>query len=232
VSPALRTARSAALAVIALLVVVATVASFGESYRGLLLWSEHHGLHGIWAAAFPLQVDVFLGVGETALFIAMTDRWSRRDRAGAWLVTIAGLAVSVAGNVGHAGAADWTSRATAAIPPLAAAAALAVGLGVVKRVVAGMPSPEPSPRPAAQPVPVVESGNRQPRQHRQAGKGKRTRQQTTMTPAEQDAAVMGILQRAPATSKAELARALNLSERTVSRAIERITTPAQPPELP
>lgn len=30
----------------------------------------------------------------------------------------------------------WTSRATAAVPPLAAAAALAVGLGVLKRVVA------------------------------------------------------------------------------------------------
>jgi len=35
-----------------------------------------------------------------------------------------GLAVSVADNVGHVAGHDWTSRGTAAIPPLAGAAAL------------------------------------------------------------------------------------------------------------
>jgi hypothetical protein len=50
-------------------------------------------------------------------------------------VTLAGLAVSVAGNVGHVTGHSIADRATAAVPPLAAAAALAVGLGVLKRVV-------------------------------------------------------------------------------------------------
>jgi len=132
----LRGPRLAALAAIASLVAVASGAAFAESYRGLYEWAGRHGLSGFWQAAFPLQVDVFIAVGELALFVALIDCWRRRDRAGAWLVTIAGLAVSVAGNVGHIAAHRVTDRATAAVPPLAAAAALAVGLGVLKRVVA------------------------------------------------------------------------------------------------
>jgi hypothetical protein len=41
----------------------------------------------------------------------------------------------VAGNIGHVTSHAVTARGTAAIPPLAAAASLAVGLGVLKRVV-------------------------------------------------------------------------------------------------
>ena len=58
-------------------------------------------------------------------------------RTAAWSVTLTGLAVSVAGNVGHVTGHSLAVRATAAVPPLAAAAALAVGLGVLKRVVEG-----------------------------------------------------------------------------------------------
>lgn len=82
---------------------------------------------------WPAQAATFIAVGELALFLALADRWPRRSRAGA--VTLAGLGVSVAGNVGYAAGHSLTSRATAAMPPLAAAA-LAVGLGVLKRVVA------------------------------------------------------------------------------------------------
>jgi hypothetical protein len=128
--------RKAALVAIGLLVATASLVSFAESYRGLYLWASHHGLHGVWAAAWPLQVDVFIAVGELALFIAMVDRWPVRSRFFAWVVVSLGLAASVAGNVGHAEAADLASRMTAAVPPLAAAAALMVGLGVLKRVVA------------------------------------------------------------------------------------------------
>jgi Protein of unknown function (DUF2637) len=128
--------RKAALAAITVLVAAATSASFAESYRALYEWAARHGLHGVWAVAWPLQVDVFIGVGELALFVGLADQWRRRDRLAAWTVTLLGLAVSVAGNVGHVSAAGWTSRLTAAVPPLAAAAALAVGLGVLKRVVA------------------------------------------------------------------------------------------------
>jgi hypothetical protein len=132
----LRTPRSVALALIAVLVGAASLTSFAESYRALYLWAAHHGLHGPWAAIWPLQVDVFIAVGELALFVALADSWPPRSRTAAWAVTLAGLAVSVAGNIGHVGHASLATRGTAAIPPLAAACALAVGLGVLKRVVA------------------------------------------------------------------------------------------------
>ena len=135
--------RKAALAAITLLVAAASFTSFAESYRALLDWAAQHGLHGIWAMAWPLQVDTFIAVGELALFVALADSWSVRSRAAAWTVTVLGLAVSVAGNICHVAAHDWASRATAAVPPLAAAAALAVGLGVLKRVVAARAKPEP-----------------------------------------------------------------------------------------
>jgi hypothetical protein len=130
----LRIPRAAALWAVAALVVASAGVSFAESYRGLYLWAQRHDLHGAWAAIWPLQVDVFIAVGEVSLFIALVDGWRTRRRLAAWLVTGIGLAVSVAGNVGHITSPAFTNRATAAIPPLAAAAALAVGLGVLKRV--------------------------------------------------------------------------------------------------
>lgn len=131
----LRVPRMAALIAISVLVAGASLVSFAESYRGLYLWAHKHGLHGVWAACWPLQVDVFIAVGELALFVALADNWPKRSRISAWFVTLLGLAVSVAGNVGHVVTHTFDVRATAAVPPLAAAAALAVGLGVLKRVV-------------------------------------------------------------------------------------------------
>jgi hypothetical protein len=131
----LRVPRGVALALIATLVAAASLVSFAESYRGLYLWAQRHGLSGFWAAIWPLQVDVFIAVGELALFVALVDRWAPRSRTAAWAVTLTGLAVSVAGNVGHVTGHSLAVRATAAVPPVAAASALAVGLGVLKRVV-------------------------------------------------------------------------------------------------
>jgi hypothetical protein len=131
----LRVPRGIALALIAALVAVASLVSFAESYRGLYLWAHRHGLSGLWAAIWPLQVDVFIAVGELALFVALVDRWAPRSRTAAWAVALTGLAVSVAGNVGHVTGHSLAVRATAAVPPVAAASALAVGLGVLKRVV-------------------------------------------------------------------------------------------------
>jgi len=130
-----RVPRLFALAAIAALVASASLVSFAESYRGLYLWAHHHGLAGLWTALWPVQVDAFIAVGELALFVALVDQWRARQRAAAWLVTAAGLAVSVVGNIGHVAGHSLTVRATAAVPPLAAASALAVGLGVLKRVV-------------------------------------------------------------------------------------------------
>jgi hypothetical protein len=135
VTGVLRVPRRAALAAIAVLVATASVVSFAESYRGLYAWAHEHGLAGPWAVIWPLQVDVFIAVGELALFVALVDAWAARSRVAAWAVTGCGLAVSVAGNVGHVAGHSPADRLTAALPPLAAAAALAVGLGVLKRVV-------------------------------------------------------------------------------------------------
>jgi predicted acetyltransferase len=159
-SGVLRGSRSLALAAIAVLVGAASVASFAESYRALYDWAAGHLLSGVWAAVWPLQVDVFIAVGELALFVGLADGWQRRSRVGAWLVTLGGLTVSVAGNVGHVASHALADRATAAVPPLAAAAALAVGLGVLKRVVAahrrvyGSTSVQPGV-PASAPVPAA-----------------------------------------------------------------------------
>jgi Protein of unknown function (DUF2637) len=131
----LRGPRRAALAVIAVVLAAASVVALAESYRGLYDWARGHGLPGGWAAVWPLQVDTFLVVGELALFVALVDRWPIRARVPAWAVTLAGLGVSVAGNVGHVHGHNLLIRATAAVPPLAAASGLAVGLGVLKRVV-------------------------------------------------------------------------------------------------
>jgi len=128
--------RGAALTAISVIITAADSAAFAESYRGLWVWARHHGLSGFWAAAFPLQVDTFIIVGELALFVAMVDQWERRHKAGAWAVTLLGLAASVAGNIGHVAAHDLQSRGTAAVPPVAAFAAMWVGLSVLKRVIA------------------------------------------------------------------------------------------------
>ena len=128
--------RKAALVAIGALVAAASLVSFAESYRALLDWASHHGLHSGWAVLWPVQLDTFIAVGELALFVAMADRWPGRSRVFAWLVVSVGLGASVAGNVGHIAGTDVASKLTAAVPPLAAAAALTVGLGVLKRVVA------------------------------------------------------------------------------------------------
>jgi Protein of unknown function (DUF2637) len=149
VTASLRIPRRAALVTIAAIIAAASLTSFAESYRGLYDWAREHGLPGLWAAAWPLQLDTFIAVGELALFVALADRWAPRSRAAAWTVTLLGLAASVAGNVGHVRTPLLSDRATAAVPPLAAAAALAVGLGVLKRVVEHNAPGAPTDAPAA-----------------------------------------------------------------------------------
>lgn len=150
----LRRPRGAALAMIAVLVTSASLVSFAESYRGLYLWAAHHGLSGLWAALWPIQVDTFVAVGELALFVGLVDGWSARSRLSAWLVTLAGLVASVAGNIGHVMGHSFAVRATAAVPPLAAASALAVGLGVLKRIVGKRHTVSEPDSPGAVPLPV------------------------------------------------------------------------------
>jgi hypothetical protein len=222
----LRIPRLAALVAITVLVLAASAASFSESYRGLFLWAHHHGLSGIWAAMWPCQVDVFIAVGELALFVALADGWSVRSRGAAWTVTLLGLAASVAGNVGHVAGHDLASRATAAVPPLAAAAALAVGLGVLKRVVAKTAvasAQEPVNATEATAETVISSAtvNRpvapEPRQLKAT-----RRRQSRVRATDIEALARAALARQPDISGADLGRAIGASPRTGQRLLSRL----------
>ena len=231
----LRIPRAAALTGITTLVMAAAVASFAESYRALVLWALAHGLHGLWAGIFPVQVDSFIAVGELALFVALADQWSTRSRAGAWLVTGLGLAVSVAANVGHVGGHDFASRLTAAVPPLAASAALAVGLGVLKRVVASKSAKtEPDVQPAA--IETLTAATRPsltlawPRPSSAGGVAEPVTERTpdrtiTRTPKRtpKTAKAAAILKRQPDISGAELGRKLGISERQGRRVLAELS---------
>lgn len=235
----LRIPRMAALITISALVLTASAASFTESYHGLYDWAIHHGLTGFWSDAWPLQVDVFIATGELALFVGLADQWSARNRLSAWAVTLAGLAVSLAGNIGHVSGHDIASRLTAAVPPLSAFAALAVGLQVLKLVVARnartarMAVSEPAA--VAQPAPgaadpaaaataaaasrhdgqivTAQPASRSPR--RPAG-----RPSETAKPAQQ---AVRLVRLNPGISGAELGRKLGMSERSGQRILASVT---------
>lgn len=127
--------RRCTLAVVWSVTAAAAAWALAESYRALLLWARGHGVPGAYAWGWPITVDSFVIIGESALVLALVADWSGWARVWPWMVTLCGLSVSVAANVGHIGAAPWTFRATAAVPPLAAFVALTVGLGVLKRVI-------------------------------------------------------------------------------------------------
>jgi hypothetical protein len=241
VTSMLRTARHVALVTITAIVAAASVTSFAESYRGLFDWAREHGLNGVWAAAWPLQVDTFIAVGELALFVALADRWSVRSRVGAWVVTIAGLGVSVAGNVGHVAGHSLTNRGSAAVPPLAAAAALAVGLGVLKRVVqahhddapggqrdgataATAPTAHENDRVAARhDAPALAPADAQPRVRSQgASRGASRNGARRASPADMEASALAVLARQPGIAGAELGRAIGASPRTGQRLLTRL----------
>ena len=129
--------RKAALYAIAAIAILASANALAHSYAGLYDWSVHHRLAGWQAMSWPAEIDVFLAVGELALYVAYLDGWPARQRIWPWATALTGLAVSVAGNVGHIQAAPGQSviladRLTAATSPLAAFAGLSVGLLVLK----------------------------------------------------------------------------------------------------
>lgn len=156
----IRVPRWLAVRFVAILVLSAAVASFAQSYRGLYLWAVHHGLSGFWAACWPLMVDTFIAVGEIALFVALVDNWDRRRRSVGWTVTVIGLVISVAGNIGHAPTHDLATRVTFAVPPLSAAGALFVGLVILKAFVSGQLESGKVATPGIREVAMWRSGER------------------------------------------------------------------------
>jgi Protein of unknown function (DUF2637) len=150
----LRIPRSIALWIVASLVTAGIAVSFLESYRALYWWASRHQVTGRWAAIWPIQIDAFVAVGELALFVALVDLWKVRHRSLPWLITAGGLAVSIAGNVGHVVTHDVFTRLTAAVPPVTAYVMLAAGLGLLKRVVANQPAPVAESEPAVFRLPL------------------------------------------------------------------------------
>jgi hypothetical protein len=126
--------RDYALAGIVVLNVIATVVAFGESYAGLYRWAFEHGIAGLWAAVWPMMVDVIILIAEFGLFVAHSDNWLKRHKAWLWFVMLTALGVSTAGNTGHVHSTDYLSHLTAALPPVALMFSTSVGFGVMKRV--------------------------------------------------------------------------------------------------
>lgn len=120
-----------------MLAVLAGVDALAHCYTGLYEWASHHRLGGWQAMSWPAEIDVFLVVGELALYVAYLDGWPARQRIWPWVTAILGLVVSVAGNVGHVQALPGApvtaaDRVTAAVSPIAALAGLMIGLLVLK----------------------------------------------------------------------------------------------------
>lgn len=129
--------RRAALHAIAAIAIAASVNALAHSYAGLYDWAVHHRLGGWQAMSWPAEIDVFLAVGELALYIAYLDGSPARQRLWPWATALTGLAVSIAGNIGHIQASPGhpviiADRLTAATSPIAAFAGLSVGLLVLK----------------------------------------------------------------------------------------------------
>jgi hypothetical protein len=138
--------RKVALYAIGVIAILASANALAHSYAGLYDWAVHHRLGGWQAMSWPAEIDVFLAVGELALYVAYLDGWPARQRIWPWATAVTGLAVSVAGNIGHIQAVPGqrvilADRVTAATSPVAAFAGLAIGLLVLKmtrqRTVAG-----------------------------------------------------------------------------------------------
>ena len=146
--------RRAALYAIGAIAIAASVNALAHSYAGLYDWALHHRLGGWQAMSWPAEIDVFLAVGELALYVAYLDGWLARHRMWPWATALTGLAVSVAGNIGHIQAGHGhpvilADRLTAATSPLAAFAGLSVGLLVLKMTRQQANAPARGPVPAA-----------------------------------------------------------------------------------
>jgi hypothetical protein len=129
--------RRTALYAIGVIAILASANALAHSYAGLYEWAVHHRLSGWQAKSWPAEIDVFLAVGELALYVAYLDDWPVRQRIWPWTTALTGLAVSIAGNIGHiqpvAGhPVALSDRLTAATSPIAAFAGLTVGLLVLK----------------------------------------------------------------------------------------------------
>jgi len=139
--------RRTALHAIGAIAILASVNALAHSYAGLYGWAVHHRLAGWQAMSWPAEIDVFLAIGELALYVAYLDGWPARQRIWPWTTALIGLAVSIAGNIGHIQAEAGrpvllADRLTAATSPISAFAGLTIGLLVLKMTASKEPAIE------------------------------------------------------------------------------------------
>ena len=70
--------------------IAASVNALAHSYAGLYDWAVHHRLGGWQAMSWPAEIDVFLAVGELALYVAYLDGWPARQRLWPWATALTG----------------------------------------------------------------------------------------------------------------------------------------------
>ena len=70
--------------------IAASVNALAHSYAGLYDWAVHHRLGGWQAMSWPAEIDVFLAVGELALYVAYLDGWPARHRLWPWATALTG----------------------------------------------------------------------------------------------------------------------------------------------
>ena len=129
--------RLIALYAIGAIAILASANALAHSYAGLYDWATTHRLNTWQSLSWPAEIDVFLVIGELALYVAYLDGWSGHHKLWPWITTVIGLVVSVLGNVGHiqplpGEPVTVADRLTAAASPLAAFAGLTIGLLVLK----------------------------------------------------------------------------------------------------
>jgi hypothetical protein len=129
--------RTAALYAIGAIAILASLNALAHSYAGLYDWASTHRLNAWQSLSWPAEIDVFLVIGELALYVAYLDGWSARHKVWPWATTITGLIVSIVGNVGHiqplsGQPVTLADRLTAATSPVTAFAGLTIGLLVLK----------------------------------------------------------------------------------------------------
>src|SRR2546429_2841840 len=93
--------RRTALYAIGAIAILASVNALAHSYAGLYDWAVHHRLGGWQAKSWPAEIDVFLAVGELALYVAYLDGWPAPQRIWPWTTAVIRLAGRGAGDNGH-----------------------------------------------------------------------------------------------------------------------------------
>ena len=217
--------RRAALYAIGVIAILASANALAHSYAGLYDWAVHHRLSGWQAKSWPAEIDVFLAVGELALYVAYLDGWPARQRIWPWITALTGLTVSVAGNIGHIQPEPGhpvilADRLTAATSPLAAFAGLSVGLLVLKMTRQRIHARAQEPRlvPALVLAPRWLPPTRLPAPRRVAGLPRPVRWASDVTRQRDGLGPRpGLLRDARAIYQDATARGERLSQRTLAR---------------